>query len=109
MNIITKWVLENSRKYSSSNVLYIANTIDFFVTNVTNSCNARHFFHPIKFFNVLNYESKQCVTQGFHILCGYSIIFIMPINLWLLTLLIITCMTLVGPTSFMTYLMWPWI
>jgi hypothetical protein len=52
MNNITKCVLENSRKSNSPSVLYIVNTLGFFVTNVW------HFFHAIKFFNVLNYEFK---------------------------------------------------
>ncbi len=64
MNIITKWVLENSRKSSSPSVLYIVNTLGFFVTNVTISYNVWHFFHLIKFFNVLNYEFKaMCDTR----------------------------------------------
>jgi len=73
MNIITKWVLENSRKSSSPSVLYIVNTLGFFVTNVTISCNAWHFFHPIKFFNVLNYEVKaMCDTRIPHIVWVFN-------------------------------------
>jgi len=61
-------MFKNSRKFGSSSVLYIVNTLGFFVTNVTISCNARHFFHPIKFFNVLNYEVKaMCDTRIPHI------------------------------------------
>jgi len=73
MNIITKWVLENSRKSSSSSVLYIVNTLGFFVTNVTISCNAWHFFHLMKFFNVLNYEIKaMCDTRIPHIVWVFN-------------------------------------
>ncbi len=73
MNIITKWVLENSRKSSSSSVLYIVSTLGFFVTNDTISCNAWHFFHPVKFFNVLNYEVKaMCHTRIPHIVWVFN-------------------------------------
>ncbi len=73
MNIITKWVLENSRKSSFPSVLYIVNTLGFFVTNVTISYNARHFFHPIKFFIVLNYEVKaMCDTRIPHIVWAFN-------------------------------------
>jgi hypothetical protein len=66
-------VLENSKKSNSSSVLYIANTLGFFVTNVTISCNARHFFHPIKFFSVLNYEVKaMCDTRIPHIVWVFN-------------------------------------
>jgi hypothetical protein len=41
-----------------------------FLTNVTISCNARHFFHPIKFFN---YEVKaMCDTRTPHIVWVFN-------------------------------------
>ncbi len=71
--MITKWVLENSRKSSSSSVLYIANTLGFFVTSVTISCNVPHIFHLIKFFNVLNYEVKTMYdTRNPHIVWVFN-------------------------------------
>ncbi len=73
VDIITQWLLENSRKSSSPSVLYIANTLGFFVGNVTIFLQCSTLLSPNQVFQCPQYKFKaMCDTRIPHIVWVFN-------------------------------------